>query len=533
MCYNVKLIAIAKKNYTTSQKKFFYFGYEGKHMHFFDEVQITVTSGKGWNGCVSARREKGVPYGWPNGGNGWNGWSVIFQANHNLSTLQAFTLKNHYKAEDGEHGRGKDQYGANGNDLVLMVPCGTIIRDAETMEIYAELTNHHDQWLACQGGQGGQGNMHFANAVMQYPHFALNGEPSRTKNLILEVQLLADIGLIGAPSVGKTTLINTLSNAKAKVADYPFTTLIPNLGVVRHGDASYTLVDIPWLIQWASQGKWLGNAFLRHICKTSVMMLITDASRYDQWVDELITIWDEIMTYLTDRFPPQKEPTLTAHNGSLVWDHGHPHIGPKVLCFGISKTDLVVDHDIIEEIRTLLIARLHDELAPYAPTPIPKETRIQSVHAFSCGTNEGITPLLASWQTLLHKPLLSEPESPAAQEDLPQYHTSRSRCPSLDIQLAHWEDVRELRQLGYTLPEGKSLWHCADDDLARVVAMTMRDRDQGVQRFWTVAEKEGRLTACDRAGVQIGDILLVHGPYTNPLHVLVYTKGWDGAMMTN
>lgn len=500
-------------------------------MHFFDEVSISVTSGKGGNGCVSARREKGIPYGWPNGGNGGNGGSVIFEANHNISTLQNFTLKNHYTAQDGEHGRGKDQYGANGSDLILSVPCGTIIRDAHTMEIYAELIHHQDQWLACQGGHGGQGNMHFANAVMQYPHFALNGEPSRTKHLILEVQLLADVWLIGAPSVGKTTLINTISNAKAKVADYPFTTLVPNLGVVRHGGSSFTVVDIPWLIQGASQGKWLGNAFLRHVCKTSIMMLITDASRYEYGVEELITIWDEIITYLTDRFPPKQKSTLTERDGQLVWNHGNPHIGPKILCFGVSKTDLVVDQEIIAEIRMLLIKRLQKKLALFIPTPIPQSTRLQSVYSFSCGTNDGITPLLDRWQTLLQQPRLPEDISPNTQKTVNHNNSSRSRRPSLDIQRATWDAVTELRQLGYALPEGKTLWHCADDDLARVVAMTMRDRDQGVQWFWTVAEKEGRLNACDRAGVQIGDLLLIHGPYTNPLHVLVYTKGGTTEMM--
>jgi hypothetical protein len=266
------------------------------------------------------------------------------------------------------------------------------------------------------------------------------------------------------------------------------------------------------------------------------MMLITDASRYEKGVKELLTIWDEIMTYLMDRFPPQQEPTLTVHNDSLVWNHGHPRLKPKILFFGISKTDLVGDQDIIAEIQTCLITHLRQKLTPFIPIPIPHTIRHHSVYPFSCGTYDGITPLLDQWQTLLSHPFPPDDTS-SHDHDIKEHtithhiHTSRLHRPSLTIRCASWDEITHLRQRGYSFPEGKTVWHCADDDLARLVAMTMRDREQGVQWFWTIAEKEGRLTACDRAGIQIGDIIVVHGPYTNPINVIVYTKGGEMDMM--
>jgi GTP-binding protein len=198
---------------------------------------------------VTGRREAGVPLGGPSGGNGGDGGSVVLRASKDENTLQSYRYKANFKAKPGEPGKSKDQYGANAENLVLTVPVGTIIRDKETDEILHAFAEDGEQWTAVYGGEGGVGNMHFKDSVHQYPNFCLLGEPGNKKEIVLELQLLADVALIGTPSVGKTSLINTISNTKAKVADYPFTTLVPNLGSVTVQDIHFNVIDIPGLIK--------------------------------------------------------------------------------------------------------------------------------------------------------------------------------------------------------------------------------------------------------------------------------------------
>ena len=253
-------------------------------MQFYDEVEISIESWKWWNGLASGRRESWIPYWWPNGWDGGNGGSIIFQASKDESTLLDYKYKKIFKAKNWEDWRTKDQYWANAPDLTLIVPVETMVKHAETGKVLYHFTQDWETWKALAWGIGGKWNIHFKDAVNQYPNFFLLWEPGQKLNLILELQLLGDVGLIWNPSVGKSSLINCAASTKAKVADYPFTTLVPNLWSVSVGDFKFNMVDIPGLIEWAAEGKWLWNDFLRHVLKARIFAMVMDMSRYDEWI---------------------------------------------------------------------------------------------------------------------------------------------------------------------------------------------------------------------------------------------------------
>jgi GTP-binding protein len=243
---------------------------------FIDEVSISVFAGKGGNGCVHFRREKFIPKGGPDGGNGGNGGKVIFVAENNLHTLSDFRHKKIFQAENGKPGDKKDCHGRNGEDLEIRVPLGTEIRNQKTGEVIADLKKENDQIIIAIGGRGGKGNAGFVNSIRQAPHFAEKGDIGESFDLDLELKLVADVALVGFPSVGKSTLISVISNAKPKIAEYHFTTLVPNLGVSRIRDRELIFVDVPGLIEGANAGKGLGHKFLRHIERTRFVVFLID-----------------------------------------------------------------------------------------------------------------------------------------------------------------------------------------------------------------------------------------------------------------
>ena len=249
---------------------------------FVDECQLNVRGGDGGAGCVSFRREGPVVNGGPNGGDGGKGGDIWLVADHNVASLLAFRDHPHRRAQNGVHGKGKDLHGRRGEDLVISVPEGTSVADLYTGEVLAELNHHGDRWLAAAGGRGGRGNAKFLGNRRRAPSFAEQGEYGEQRWLKLELRLMADVALVGFPNVGKSTLISVVSAAKPKIADYPFTTLEPNLGVVRLDDATeFVVADIPGLIEGASEGRGLGHQFLRHVERARVLCLLVDLAALD------------------------------------------------------------------------------------------------------------------------------------------------------------------------------------------------------------------------------------------------------------
>ncbi|MCR5147699.1 MAG: GTPase ObgE [Eubacterium sp.] len=267
---------------------------------FSDRAKIIIRSGKGGDGHVSFRRELYVPNGGPDGGDGGNGGSVIFVVDKGLNTLIDFRNSKRYKAEDGEEGGKKNCHGANGKDIILKVPEGTVIKDFETGKVIMDMSDKTEPVVILRGGHGGKGNQHYVTSVMQAPKYAQPGQPAIEKTVILELKMIADVGLVGFPSVGKSSLLARVSNARPKIADYHFTTLVPNLGVVDLGQGKgFVMADIPGIIEGASEGKGLGFAFLRHIERTKVLIHMVDASGSEgrDPVDDIKKINEELKSY--------------------------------------------------------------------------------------------------------------------------------------------------------------------------------------------------------------------------------------------
>ncbi len=293
-------------------------------MKFIDEVDIQIQSGNGGDGCVAFRREKHVPYGGPEGGNGGKGGDVYLIGDENINTLVNYRGRKVYPAEHGQGGRNHQMDGSNGEDLVLHVPVGTLVFNADTGELIKDITAHNQKELFAKGGRGGMGNMYFKTPTNQAPRIAQEGDQGKTLNLHLELKLIADIALVGLPNAGKSTLISTLSAAKPKIADYPFTTLTPNLGVVKIGEESIVVADIPGLIENAAEGKGLGIQFLKHIERTSALVHLIDCSM-------LLEPYEAIEEYATVRAE------LLKYKEAISWK-------PEIIC--LTKIDAMSEEEI-------------------------------------------------------------------------------------------------------------------------------------------------------------------------------------------
>ncbi|MCF7521004.1 GTPase ObgE [Neisseria sp. ZJ106] len=270
-------------------------------MKFIDEAKIEVVAGKGGNGAASFRREKFVPRGGPDGGDGGKGGSVWAVADENTNTLVEYRFVKRYQAKNGEKGHGSDRYGAGADDIELRMPVGTLIRDTDTDEIVADLTHHGQRVCLAKGGKGGLGNIHFKSSVNRAPKQSTPGEEGEARSLHLELKVLADVGLLGMPNAGKSTLISAVSAARPKIANYPFTTLHPNLGVVRLDENnSFVMADIPGLIEGAAEGAGLGHRFLKHLSRTGLLLHVVDLAPFDESVNpaaEALAIVEELRKY--------------------------------------------------------------------------------------------------------------------------------------------------------------------------------------------------------------------------------------------
>ncbi len=330
---------------------------------FVDYVKIYVKAGDGGAGCVSFRREKYVPKGGPDGGDGGDGGDVILIADPQIHTLYDFYHQVHFRAENGRPGQGKKMKGRDGEDLILEVPVGTLVKDAETGEVLGDLIKPGQTLVVAKGGKGGRGNAHFATPVRQAPRFAEPGSPGEERWLILELKLIADVGLVGFPNAGKSTFLSRVSAAKPKIADYPFTTLEPNLGVVNLGEGeNFIVADIPGLIEGAHKGIGLGHEFLRHIERTRILLYILDLSREEKIIEDLEILKEELRLY-------------------------NPLLLEKKYLIALNKIDLISAEERENKIRSSLKL-------------FPEELR-EKVYFISALTGEGLSNLLYALYTLI------------------------------------------------------------------------------------------------------------------------------------
>jgi GTP-binding protein len=414
---------------------------------FVDEVTIHAKAGGGGHGAVSFRREKHVPRGGPDGGDGGRGGDVRVVANPNLATLVDFRFKRDYKAGRGENGSGNNKHGKNGADIILRVPVGTLILDADTGERVADLVRPGQEEVVARGGRGGRGNAQFTTSTHQTPRFAENGEPAEERNLRLELKSLADVGLIGFPNVGKSTLIARISAAQPKIADYPFTTLVPNLGVVQVEEGrSFVVADIPGLVEGAHEGAGLGHQFLRHIERTRLLVHLVDVSG------------------LTGRDPAHDFATINAELKAYS-----PRLAERRQLVALNKSDMPDSRPVVAELRPAL------------------EAEGYTVFEISALTGTGVAMLVYA----IAEALDEIPPEVAA----PEVEETRFTVPEEES----WEAE----------PEGQGLFVVRGKGIERLVAMTDMNNEAGVRRFQRILERMGVVARLRDLGATDGDTVRI------------------------
>ncbi|BAK45083.1 GTPase ObgE [Eggerthella sp. YY7918] len=443
---------------------------------FIDKVRIHVKGGDGGAGCMSFRREAHVPKGGPDGGDGGHGGNVVVEADASLSSLIEYRFKHHFKAERGTHGKGSRMHGATGEDLVLRVPVGTVVREyfedtKETGELIADLTHDGERVVVAGGGMGGRGNIHFVTPTRRAPAFAELGEPAQERWIELEMKLMADAALVGMPSAGKSSLIAKISAARPKIADYPFTTLVPNLGVARSGDLSFVAADIPGLIEGAAEGRGLGHEFLRHIERTALIVHVVDLT--GDWegrdpLEDYEIINRELALYadeLADR------PRIVVANKIDVpgTEEACERLAARVRADSIAAAD-------------------GDE---FGPSPIdPKLYRISAL------TGEGVEGLKAAIATKVQA--LREAARADAENDVQYEHV--------------WELKRAERDRRFrVVPMGGGVFRVEGPQVERMVVQTDWENEEAIAFLQHRLKRLGVESALEKAGAVDGDEIRIVG----------------------
>lgn len=420
---------------------------------FYDYAKVNVKAGDGGNGIVAFRREKYVPKGGPAGGDGGCGGSIILRADEGLRTLIDFRYQTHYKGKRGEHGSGAKQHGRSADDIVLRVPVGTVVRDADTKKLLGDLRHHGQEIVVAQGGRGGRGNARFVSSTHRAPAFAENGEKGEERWITLELKLLADVGLVGFPNVGKSTIISRVSAAKPKIANYHFTTLEPNLGMVRvDAGRSFVIADVPGLVEGATEGAGLGHRFLRHVERTRVLVHVVDLSGSEgrDPLDDLAIIRGEL-----ERYAPQ--------------------LNEKPMVIVANKVDLMSDED-----RDAALARLQEAYPDVRIFPM------------SAATDSDLNDLVYHLADVLDAigPVEYSEEDFEPVEEEP---AKKKEAPFRVLKVA--PDAYEV----------------VGPEIEGLVNRTQFERDEAVERFMKILDNMGIEKALREAGIQDGDTVIV-GP---------------------
>lgn len=422
---------------------------------FADRATIIIRSGKGGDGHVSFRREKYVPDGGPDGGDGGNGGDVIFEIDEGQNTLGDYRHKRKYKAGDGEEGGKKRCHGSNGNDVVLKVPEGTVIMDAQSGKVIADMSGENRRQVVLKGGHGGKGNQHYATPTMQVPKYAQPGQPAQELEVLLELKVIADVGLVGFPNVGKSTFLSRVTNARPKIANYHFTTLSPNLGVVDTENGGFIIADIPGLIEGASEGVGLGHEFLRHIERTRVIIHIVDAASTEgrDPVEDIYKINTELEAY-------------------------NQEIASRPQVIAANKIDCIYNNEEEDPIQ-----RLKQEFEPKGI----------KVYPISAVTGQGVRELLFHVKELL------------------------DACPRKSIvfeQEFFPEDALVAENLPFTVeadPEDSSVFIVEGPRIEKMLGYTNLDSEKGFSFFQKFLKEGGILEELEKAGIQDGDTVRMYG----------------------
>lgn len=485
-------------------------------MKFYDKVSISVNSWKWGDGLVSARREKYVPYGGPSGWDGGKWGSVIMHWSKDKNTLLEFVYKKKFKAAPGENWMTADKYWKDSEDVVISVPLGTIIRHKETQQVLFQFLEDGQTYVIAKWWKWGAWNIHFKNSVRQFPNFALLGEPGQKKEIELELQLLWDVALVWTPSVWKSTIINSISAAKAKVADYPFTTLIPNLWMVHHWDTDFCVIDVPWLIEGASQGRGIWNEFLRHILKSKILAFVLDLSRYEASIWECFLLINELKEYITNRFVWSVEFwkkiesvsfDIVSKKNEILFDVYGKIDKKKVLilrkqCMIVfNKFDTIDDEELLQEYKDIF----HAQWLEYFDKKFISEKLILPLCSFTrYGTEEfldTITGLLKLDNAKIMMDIQAVDQDHYDIEDIQDI--SDEEIPSL---IEHWylqeRDAKFIK-----------VWKVQEEEFCRLVFMLPWWNDEAEYWFWEVIGKSWITNIFTQAGIQKWDVLKVISRY--------------------
>ena len=486
-------------------------------MQFYDEVKISIESGKWGDGIASGRRESWVPFWWPNGWD-WGNWGdIYFVASKDENTLIDYKYKKIFKAKAGEPGRTKDQYWAHWANLELVVPVWTMIKDAETGRLLAQMEHDGQKLRILAWGEWGKGNIHFKDSVNQYPNFYILWEPGHKREIVLELQLLADVGLIWTPSVGKSSLINCMADVKAKVAEYPFTTLVPNLASVSLGNFRFNVIDIPGLIEGASDGKGLWNAFLRHVLKSRVFAFVADLGRFEAGIRETIQLIDEIMLYLKQKFADEDEELnfiFREENGLICFEveKNDEVIISKRLLFVLNKWDLINDEEVLKEYKAVFYDNINTFLKERRLAQLSLSLLEKNTFTTSAGTFYGIDNLLRKFAELLQKT-----ESIDVELDTYQSEEDTQDEENYDLITEITEEEKPHLIEEWYIEELESrfakVWYIQNREICKMVFTLPWGNDEAENYFWQLMQNKGFIELLEDEGMMKGDILRIRSFY--------------------